>query len=82
MLPDGTRRLTAWVKNFIDKKPITAEFTLTGAPQESMVIVTPFAEDRKAFYYNQKINCMRAAGRVEFDGPMVSATPHRSFIIR
>lgn len=79
VLPDGTRRLTAWVKNFIDKKPITAEFTLTGAPQESMVIVTPFAEDRKAFYYNQKINCMRAAGRVEFDGQVIEFDPEESF---
>lgn len=29
-----------------------------------MVIATPFAEDRQAFYYNQKINCMRASGMV------------------
>ena len=60
VLPDGTRKLTAWVQNFMNKKPIAAEFTLTEEPEDSMVIVTPFAEDKKAFYYNQKINCMRA----------------------
>ena len=33
-----------------------------------MVIATPWLEDPHAFYYNQKINCMRARGKVEFDG--------------
>lgn len=67
-MPDGSRHLTCWVKNFMDQKPISVELTLSEAPPESMVIVTPFAEDKKAFYYNQKINCMRAAGMAEFDG--------------
>ena len=44
VLPDGTRKLTAWVQNFMNKKPIAAEFTLTEEPEDSMVIVTPFAE--------------------------------------
>lgn len=79
VLPDGTRRLTAWVKNFLDRKPVTAEFTLTDTPQDSMVIVTPFAEDKKAFYYNQKINCMRAAGQVEWDGQVIEFDPAETF---
>ena len=32
-----------------------------------MVIATPFKENKKAFYFNQKINCMKANGVVEFD---------------
>ena len=79
VLPDGTRKLTAWVQNFMNKKPIAAEFTLTEEPEDSMVIVTPFAEDKKAFYYNQKINCMRAAGRVEFDGQVIEFDPEESY---
>ena len=79
VLPDGTRKLTAWVQNFMDKKPIAAEFTLTEEPEDSMVIVTPFAEDKKAFYYNQKINCMRAAGKVEFDGQVIEFDPEESY---
>lgn len=66
VLPDGTRKLTAWVQNFMNKNPIAAEFTLTEEPEDSMAIVTPFAEDKKAFYYNQKINCMRAEGAVTY----------------
>ena len=79
VLPDGTRKLTAWVQNFMNKKPIAAEFTLTEEPADSMVIVTPFAEDKKAFYYNQKINCMRAAGKVEFDGQVIEFDPEESY---
>ena len=79
VLPDGTRKLTAWVQNFMNKKPIAAEFTLTEEPADSMVIVTPFAEDKKAFYYNQKINCMKAAGRVEFDGQVIEFDPEESY---
>lgn len=79
VLPDGTRKLTAWVQNFMNKKPIAAEFTLTEEPVDSMVIVTPFAEDKKAFYYNQKINCMKAAGRVEFDGQVIEFDPEESY---
>lgn len=79
VLPDGSRRLDCRMKNFMDGKPIHAEFTLTEAPQDSMVIVTPFAEDKKAFYYNQKINCMRAAGRVEWDGSTIEFDPAETF---
>ena len=79
VLPDGTRKLTAWVQNFMNKKPSAAEFTLTEEPEDSMVIVTPFAEDKKTFYYNQKINCMRAAGRVEFDGQVIEFDPEESY---
>lgn len=48
---------------------------LTQTPDmESMNIATSWAENRKAFYYNRKVNCMQAAGgfaigsrRYEFD---------------
>ena len=39
--------------------------TLTDEPAESMVIATPFDRDGH-FYYNQKINCMRAEGFVTY----------------
>ena len=71
---DGTtRRLICGMKNFKDGADFFAEFTLSDPPDETMVIATPFAEKKTAFYYNQKINCMRAEGyarigekRIEF----------------
>lgn len=49
VLPDGTRRLTAWVKNFIDKKPITAEFTLTGPRRSRWSSSPPLRRTERPF---------------------------------
>ena len=46
-------------------KTLEFDFRLTDIPEESMVIATPFDKD-KHFYYNQKINCMRADGILKF----------------
>ncbi len=66
---DGkTRRLHGSYGNYCNtKKTLVFDVTLTDFPEESMVIATPFDKD-KHFYYNQKINCMRADGYFEFDG--------------
>lgn len=66
---DGTkRRLTAHMDNFKDGKPIDIDIELTDVPRDSMVIATPWTGKPKAFYYNQKINCLRASGWCRFDG--------------
>lgn len=45
--------------------PLNAEIKLLQAEDmDTMVIATPFAEDKHAFYYNQKVNCMPAEGIV------------------
>lgn len=68
-LNDGrTRRLIAKMDNFFDKKPIEVDVVLENPNQDSMVIATPFSGAPKAFYYNQKINCLPAHGKVLFDG--------------
>ena len=66
---DGNiRRLYGKYDNFCNsKKTLTFDVTLTDAPEESMVIATPFDKD-KHFYYNQKINCMKADGYFEYNG--------------
>lgn len=58
------RKLTCTFKNFTKGNDLNAEITLTEEPEDTMVIATPFAKDDKAFYYNQKINCMKASGTV------------------
>ena len=66
---DGKQRvLTVRVDQFQKDNPLTARVVLTDAPEDSMVIATPFPAKKTAFYYNQKINCLRAEGDVTFDG--------------
>ena len=61
------------MKKFNKDKSLKLEFLLSEEPEESMVIATPFKENKKAFYYNQKIIGMKAEGyaiygdeRIEF----------------
>lgn len=64
----GERRILCCFKNFMDGKTLKADITLKQPDMDTMVIATPFPEKRSAFYYNQKINCMKASGKVTFDG--------------
>ena len=74
----GRRVLTAHMDDFKDGKPIDIDVTLTGEPEESMVICTPF--DKPAhFYYNQKINCLRASGTVKLGDETFAFEPDSAF---
>lgn len=64
---ENHREIHCDVKNFEKGKDLFANLRLENEPKESMVIATPFKENKKAFYYNQKINCMDAFGKVLFD---------------
>ena len=75
---DGKRRLNAHMDDFKDGKTIEIDVTLTGEPEESMVICTPF-EKKAHFYYNQKINCMRADGTVKLGDETFVFDPSESF---
>lgn len=66
-------------KTFDNKQGISCDIKLTDEPQDSMVIATPWAEDKKAFYYNQKINCMRASGTVTYKGKTYTLNPDVDF---
>ncbi|HHU43411.1 MAG: DUF2804 domain-containing protein [Bacillota bacterium] len=57
------RRLLCECENFLDGKTLNIDITLTHFPADSMVIATPFADKKTAFYYNEKINCMQASGK-------------------
>ena len=66
---DGiSRRLTGFMNKFSGEDTIVFDLLLTDEPKESMVIVTPYKDHPEAFYYNQKINCMRVEGTVTLGG--------------
>lgn len=60
------RQLYFYMPKFKNGKALKIEAVLSELPKDSMVIATPFAEDDKAFYYNQKINCMSVSGRMVY----------------
>ena len=75
---DGKRRIRCKFENFCEGKPFTCDITLEQPDMESMVIATPW-DKKHAFYYNQKINTMRASGYMEFDGKKYTFNPATDF---
>ena len=65
---EGVRHLSCRFANFKNGQPFEADIILKDEPEESMVIMTPYREDPKAFYYNQKINCLKAEGFCRLGG--------------
>ena len=75
---DGFRRIQCVFRNFHEGKTLKCDITLLQPDMETMVIATPW-DKKHAFYYNQKINCMRASGHILFDGKKYSFHPETDF---
>ena len=75
---DANRRIQCIFHNFHNGKPLKCDILLRQPDMESMVIATPW-DRRHAFYYNQKINCMRASGYILYDGKRYEFNPETDF---
>lgn len=75
----GGRRLTVHAPGFDDGRGLSADIWLDQPDMDRMVIATPFADDPHAFYYNQKINCMAAKGRVRIGEESHDFVPENAF---
>jgi len=75
---EGERHIRCHFERFWKDKPFDCDIVLQQPDMESMVIATPWEKDRH-FYYNQKINCMRASGWMEYDGVRYTFDPKTDF---
>ena len=65
---DGQKRtIQCGISNLAKNMSFECNFTLEVTNPYSMVIATPFNK-RARFYYNQKINCLKAKGNCVFNG--------------
>ncbi len=62
---NGERKIECEYAKWDGKSTLKAQIKLTEPPRDAMVIATPFKENERAFYYNAKLNCMRAQGYFE-----------------
>ena len=62
---NGKRRLVCSLKDLAKGKDFKCDITLSETTDKSMVIATPFKKKRH-FYYNQKINLLKARGYFSF----------------
>ena len=74
----GERHITCSFENFLDGKPFECDISLAEPDMDTMVIATPW-DKKHAFYYNQKINCMRASGYAKYNGKEYRLYPDRNF---
>jgi hypothetical protein len=76
---DGNRHILCEIGDFDDGAPFACDIRLEETLSESMVIATPWKENPKRFYYNQKINCMRASGTVRYGDESFEFNPTTDF---
>lgn len=77
----GGRRLIVDDPGFGGGRGLRGEIFLSDPPRDRMVIATPFPGAPRAFYYNQKINCLRAEGEVVLDGAVRRFSPDSAFAV-
>lgn len=74
---DGGRGLRGELR--LNRPDTASSGRSAGSAPARMVIATPFPKAPKAFYYNQKINCLPATGRVTVGGDTVVFEPESAF---
>ena len=74
----GRRHITCHFERFFEGKPLDCDIVLEEPDMDSLVIATPWPKERR-FYYNRKINCMRASGWMEYDGVRHTFDPASDF---
>ena len=72
---DGGRRVQVRAPSFAKGKGFEADVLLRQPRMDRMVIATPFSGAPHSFYYNQKINCLRADGVATFGGERFAFRP-------
>lgn len=66
-------------RNFHAGKEFTCHIELKQPEMDTIVVATPWKEKKNAFYYNQKINCMRAEGYMKYGGKRYEFHPETDF---
>lgn len=75
----NARRLIVDHPRFGGGRGLSGELLLAQPPMDRMAIATPFPRARKAFYYNQKINCLPAQGTITVGGRDHAFDPRTAF---
>lgn len=78
LVEKGYRRICCQFEKFHGNKDFFCDIKLLQPDMDTMVIATPW-DKQHCFYYNQKINCMRAEGYIEYDGRRYEFNPQSDF---
>lgn len=76
---DEGRVLTVDYPGFDGGRGLRGELHLAQPSTDRMAIATPFPKAPKAFYYNQKINCLAASGEITVGDETFEFVPESAF---
>lgn len=77
-LGTNERYITFRYKHFDDAKELYVSAVLTQPKEDSLVIAVPFKENKNAFYYNHKINCMPVSATVHYGPEVIEFKPENT----
>ena len=72
----GMRRVQCRFRDFRDGQTLNADLVMRQPDMDSICIATPWKEEKTAFYYNQKVNCMPVKGKVTIGEQIYRFNPH------
>lgn len=75
------RKLICKIKDFLPNQDLDSELIVQSPSEDSIIMATPWEENKKAFYYNQKINCMPTNGFVTIGNNRYSFSSDDSFTV-
>ncbi len=78
LVTKGSRHILCNFKRFDGEKQFSCDIMLEQPEMDTVVIATPW-EKRHRFYYNQKINCMRASGWMKYGEDVYEFNPKNDF---
>lgn len=78
---ENQRKIIVSMADFHENQTLSAELVLQDLKDDTMVIATPWKENPKAFYYNQKINCMPSSGTVKLGDKEIRFNKKNSFAV-
>lgn len=78
LVENGKRRIICHFLRFDGERDFSCDICLAQPEMDTMVIATPWKKPH-AFYYNQKINCMRASGYVCYGKKRYTFHPETDF---
>jgi len=76
---EGGREISVIAPNFANGQGLKGKLVLAQPPMDRMVIATPFPNAPRSFYYNQKVNCLRAKGAVTIGAHTFAFEPDSAF---
>jgi len=78
---ENQRKLICKIKDYLPGVDLDSELVIQAPNDDSIVMATPWKENKKAFYFNQKINCMPTAGHVRIGNDLYTFTPNNAFTV-